>query len=63
MATEVTAARYGKEFVRVLKKLRDPKTGQQSVVEMTVKVLLEGDIDTSCVLICRRNRAEPHANR
>ncbi|KAJ6012087.1 hypothetical protein N7522_002442 [Penicillium canescens] len=40
-------ARYGKDNVRVLKVERDAKTGIQTVVEMTVCVLLEGDIETS----------------
>ncbi|KAL4927595.1 urate oxidase [Aspergillus undulatus] len=43
----VAAARYGKDNVRVYKVHRDEKTGVQTVVEMTVCVLLEGDIDTS----------------
>ncbi|PWY84629.1 uricase [Aspergillus sclerotioniger CBS 115572] len=47
MSSPVTAARYGKDNVRVYKVHRDEKTGIQTVVEMTVCVLLEGDIDTS----------------
>ncbi|KAL3490587.1 hypothetical protein BJX62DRAFT_207054 [Aspergillus germanicus] len=43
----VAAARYGKDNVRVYKVHRDEKTGVQTVVEMTVCVLLEGEIDTS----------------
>ncbi|EAW13923.1 urate oxidase [Aspergillus clavatus NRRL 1] len=43
----VTAARYGKDNVRVYKVHRDEKTGVQTVVEMTVCVLLEGEIETS----------------
>ncbi|KYK56660.1 uricase [Drechmeria coniospora] len=43
----VSAARYGKDNVRVLKVSRDAKTGVQHVVEMTVCCLLEGDIDSS----------------
>lgn len=43
----VSAARYGKDNVRVFKTDRDPKTGVHTVTEMTVCVLLEGDIDTS----------------
>ena len=46
MAT-VTAARYGKDNVRVYKVDRDEKTGIQTVTEMTVCCLLEGEIDTS----------------
>ncbi|KAL4892313.1 hypothetical protein BDV59DRAFT_208631 [Aspergillus ambiguus] len=40
-------ARYGKDNVRVYKVSRDKTTGVQDVCEMTVCVLLEGDIDTS----------------
>ncbi|KAJ5087514.1 hypothetical protein N7456_011130 [Penicillium angulare] len=43
----LAAARYGKDNVRVYKVHRDEKTGIQTVVEMTVCVLLEGDIETS----------------
>ncbi|KAL6238761.1 uricase [Aspergillus navahoensis] len=43
----VAAARYGKDNVRVYKVHKDAKTGVQTVVEMTVCVLLEGEIDTS----------------
>ncbi|KAL3474838.1 hypothetical protein BJX99DRAFT_247902 [Aspergillus californicus] len=43
----VAAARYGKDNVRLYKVHRDEKTGVQTVVEMTVCVLLEGEIDTS----------------
>ncbi|KAL4914687.1 hypothetical protein BDW62DRAFT_204317 [Aspergillus aurantiobrunneus] len=43
----VAAARYGKDNVRVYKVHRDEKTGVQTVVEMTVCVLLEGEIDSS----------------
>ncbi|KAF4119741.1 urate oxidase [Geosmithia morbida] len=43
----VAAARYGKDNVRVYKVHRDPSTGTQTVVEMTVCCLLEGDIETS----------------
>ena len=43
----LSAARYGKDNVRVYKVEKDEKTGVQDVVEMTVCVLLEGDIDTS----------------
>lgn len=63
MATKVTAAQYGKEFVRVLKKHQDPKTGAQSVVEMTVRVLLEGDIDTSYVPHLLNERAPEAADQ
>jgi len=43
----VASARYGKDNVRVYKVQRDEKTGVQTVTEMTVCVLLEGDIETS----------------
>ncbi|KAJ5637040.1 hypothetical protein N7490_006919 [Penicillium lividum] len=43
----LAAARYGKDNVRVLKVMRDEKAGTQTIVEMTVCVLLEGDIETS----------------
>ncbi|KAG5981801.1 hypothetical protein E4U55_002554 [Claviceps digitariae] len=43
----VSAARYGKDNVRVLKVDRDRATGVQNVAEMTVCCLLEGDIATS----------------
>ncbi|KAK1779299.1 hypothetical protein QBC45DRAFT_138946 [Copromyces sp. CBS 386.78] len=43
----LSAARYGKDNVRVYKVHKDEKTGQQSVTEMTVCCLLEGQIETS----------------
>lgn len=43
----VSAARYGKDNVRVYKVHRDAATGVQTVVEMTVCCLLEGDIEPS----------------
>ena len=43
----LTAARYGKDNVRVYKVHRDQETGVQTVTEMTVCCLLEGKIDTS----------------
>ena len=46
---QVSAARYGKDNIRVYKVHKDAKTGTQDVVEMTVCVLLQGDIETSCV--------------
>lgn len=45
--SHISAARYGKDNVRVLKTDRDPATGVHTVTEMTVCCLLEGDIDTS----------------
>jgi urate oxidase len=44
---QLASARYGKDNVRVYKVHRDEKSGTQTVVEMTVCVLLEGEIDTS----------------
>jgi hypothetical protein len=43
----VASARYGKDNVRVYKVERDEKTGVQTVIEMTVCVLLEGEIESS----------------
>lgn len=43
----IAAARYGKDNVRVYKVERDEKTGVQTVTEMTVCCLLEGQIETS----------------
>jgi urate oxidase len=43
----LVSARYGKDNVRVYKVERDESTGVQTVTEMTVCVLLEGDIDVS----------------
>lgn len=43
----LAAARYGKDNVRVYKVHRDAETGVQTVFEMTVCVLLEGEIETS----------------
>lgn len=47
MALGLAAARYGKDNVRVFKVHRDQKTGVQTVVEMTICVLLEGGIDVA----------------
>lgn len=43
----VSAARYGKDNVRVYKVNRDEATGIHTVTEMTVCCLLEGNIETS----------------
>ncbi|KAI9896541.1 hypothetical protein N3K66_008713 [Trichothecium roseum] len=43
----LTGARYGKDNVRVCKVHRDPATKVQTVTEMTVCCLLEGEIETS----------------
>ncbi|KAG5301709.1 uricase [Histoplasma ohiense] len=47
MTPKLAAARYGKDNVRVYKVHRNEETGVHTVVEMTVCVLLEGDIETS----------------
>jgi urate oxidase len=41
------AARYGKDNIRVYKVERDEASKTHTVVEMTVCVLLEGEIDVS----------------
>lgn len=51
MASTLSAAKYGKDNVKVCKVHRDTISGTQTVVEMTICVLLEGDIETSCVTI------------
>lgn len=65
----LSSARYGKENIRVYKVRRDEETGVQTVVEMTVSVLLEGEIETSYVFsnmrlelneIRYRSRSNPH---
>ncbi len=43
----LASARYGKDNVRVYKVHKDEATGVQTVTEMTVCALLEGDIETS----------------
>ncbi|KAF3926151.1 Uricase [Orbilia brochopaga] len=43
----LAAARYGKDNVRVYKVHRDPVSKTQTVTEMTVCCLLEGDVETS----------------
>ena len=44
---KLSAARYGKDNIRIYKVHRDEEAGTQDVVEMTVGVLLQGDIETS----------------
>jgi urate oxidase len=44
---QLTAARYGKDNIRVYKVDKDEATKTHTVTEMTVCVLLEGDIDVS----------------
>lgn len=43
----LASAWYGKDNVRVFKVHRDQKTGFQTVTEMTVCCMLEGDIEAS----------------
>lgn len=43
----LASARYGKDNVRVYKVHRDEVSGVQTVTEMTVTCLLEGQIETS----------------
>lgn len=43
---ELGYARYGKDNIRLYKVKRN-SDGTQDVVEMTVRVLLQGDIETS----------------
>ncbi|KAJ9649700.1 hypothetical protein H2201_001845 [Coniosporium apollinis] len=45
--SQLSYARYGKDNIRLYKVHKDAKSGIQSVVEMTVRILLEGDIETS----------------
>ncbi|ORY02956.1 hypothetical protein BCR34DRAFT_492808 [Clohesyomyces aquaticus] len=45
--SQLSYARYGKDNIRLYKREIDEKAGTQSVVEMTVCTLLEGDIETS----------------
>ncbi len=59
----LSSARYGKDNVRVYKVHRDENTGVQTVTEMTVCVLLEGEIETSYVCSWRHNRQITAANK
>jgi hypothetical protein len=45
--SQLSYARYGKDNVRLYKVDKDPKTGIHTIVEQTVRILLEGDIDVS----------------
>lgn len=45
--SQLSYARYGKDNVRLYKVDKNEQTGVQTVVEQTVQVLLEGDIETS----------------
>lgn len=49
MAARLGSARYGKDNVRVCKVERE-QSGFHNVVEMTICVLLEGEIETSYVV-------------
>lgn len=42
----LTAARYGKDLVRVFRTVRDPQTGLHTVAEYNIKALVEGQIET-----------------
>ncbi|KAL8835698.1 MAG: hypothetical protein Q9170_003200 [Blastenia crenularia] len=44
---KLSAAQYGKDNIRVYKVHKNEQTGVQDVVEMTVGVLLQGEIETS----------------
>lgn len=44
---QLSVAQYGKDNIRVYKVEKDEKTGSQVVTEMTVCVLLSGEIETS----------------
>lgn len=48
--SQLSYARYGKDNIRLYKVDKDEKSGIQSVVEQTVCILLEGDIETSYVI-------------
>ena len=45
--SQLSYARYGKDNVRLYKVDKDPKTGTHTIVEQTIRILLEGDIETS----------------
>jgi urate oxidase len=47
MAVNLAAARYGKDNIRICRVLRDQEAGTQSVVDMTVCAMLEGEIEDS----------------
>jgi urate oxidase len=49
--SQLSYARYGKDNVRLYKVNKDPKTGIHTIVEQTVRILLEGDIETSYVCL------------
>ena len=43
----LSACQYGKDNIRVYKVVKDGASGIQTVFEMTVCVLLKGEIETS----------------
>jgi urate oxidase len=45
--SQLSYARYGKDNVRLYKVDKAPKTGVHTVIEQTVRILLQGDIETS----------------
>jgi urate oxidase len=45
--SQLSYARYGKDNIRLYKVDKNPETGVHTVVEQTVCILLEGDIETS----------------
>jgi urate oxidase len=45
--SQLSFSRYGKDNIRLYKVDKDPKTGIHKVIEQTVRILLEGDIDTA----------------
>ena len=42
---KLQSARYGKDNIRVYKVEKDAETRTQTVTEMTISVLLEGDVE------------------
>ena len=44
--SKLSAARYGKSNVRVLRVVRDAGEGKEDVVEYNVQLLVEGKIET-----------------
>ena len=43
----LAAARYGKDNIRLCKAYRDQESGIQSIVDMTICAMLEGEIGVS----------------
>jgi urate oxidase len=48
--SQLSYARYGKDNIRLYKVKRN-SDGTQDIVEMTVRILLEGEIETSYVSV------------